>query len=62
MAPQYTTRDLVYYSGLFVGVGVSYTIMGQMGIGNRFVMLLGAFAIGIGCGWLADTIYKSFQD
>ena len=62
MAPQYTTKDLVYYSGLFVGLGVTYTMLPQVGVTNRFVSLVVAVIVGVGCGWLAERIYRAAQD
>lgn len=57
MAPDYSTTDLVRYMGLFVGVGVTYTLLEQMGVTNNIVRLVAAFAVGIGTGWLAERLF-----
>jgi hypothetical protein len=62
MAPQYTTRDLVYYSGLFVGLGVTYTMLPRVGVSNRFLIFVLALLVGVGCGWLAERVFKAASD
>lgn len=57
MAPQYTTRDLVYYGGLFLGLCTTYVLLESMGVHNQWVKLGGGLAVGVGCGWLLEKVY-----
>lgn len=62
MAPQYTTKDLVYYSGLFLGLATTYVLLESMGVSNQIVKLLAGLAVGVGCGWLLEKVYSDNKD
>ena len=59
MAPQYTTRDLVYYGGLFLGLATTYVLLESLGVTNQFVKLIGGLVVGVGCGWVLEKVYTS---
>ena len=59
MAPQYSTRDLVYYGGLFAGVIITHLLLQSMGVNNRIITLVAGLIVGVGLGWLLE---KAFTD
>ncbi len=62
MAPQYTTKDLVYYSGMFLGLAATYVLLESLGVSNQIVKLLGGLTVGVGCGWLLEKLYTDNKD
>jgi len=57
MAPQYTTKDLVYYGGMFLGISVTYVLLESIGVTSQWGKLGGGLVVGIGCGWLLEKVY-----
>lgn len=56
--PGYTLSDLFWWGGMIAGIGISHTVMLKMGVGNRWVLLLGSLACGVALGWLLESIHR----
>src|SRR5206468_1570026 len=55
-SPGYTTKDLVYYTGLFAGIILVYLGLGPLGVHPILSLLLG-LGVGVGLGWLLERLY-----
>jgi hypothetical protein len=58
--PGYTIADLVFYSGLFAGIIVTYLSLNAAEVElHQIVKLLIGLAIGCGVGWVCLKIYEA---
>jgi hypothetical protein len=55
--PGYTVADLVWYSGLIAGMVGTYFALMPLGV-QKWVSLVAGLVVGIGLGWLGETIYR----
>ncbi len=51
MAPQYTTKDLYYYGGLFGGIILTFGVLGLFGVENYWVKIITGLIVGVGLGY-----------
>jgi hypothetical protein len=58
--PGYTVADLVWYSGLIAGVVGTYFALAPVDV-QKWVKLVAGLVVGIGLGWLGETIYRQSQ-
>ncbi len=56
MAPQYTTRDLYYYGGLFAGIIVAFGVLGLVGVQSQWIKLIVGLVFGVGLGWVTEKL------
>jgi hypothetical protein len=56
----YTVNDLVYYSGLFLGIIVVFAIGRPYGI-HPIIMLIVGLVVGVGLGYVLERFYRSYK-
>jgi hypothetical protein len=54
--PDYTVKDLVYYTGLFAGIIVVYLLLAPFGL-HPLLKLVPAIFVGAGLGWACEQLY-----
>ncbi|PQO27240.1 hypothetical protein [Blastopirellula marina] len=55
--PGYTIDDLIYYTGLFGGIIVTYVLLQNVPI-HHIIRLIIALAVGAGTGWCATYFFS----
>jgi hypothetical protein len=58
-APNYDWGDLVYYAGLLLGLGLSYTLVPQFGVTNDIACLIVGVLAGAGIGYYLETQFRA---
>ncbi len=56
----YTVNDLVYYSGLFLGIMFVFAVGRPYGF-HPLLMLLGGVCVGAGLGFVMERFFKNIQ-
>lgn len=56
--PGYTVSDLVYWSGLFLGVIIAFVGGRHLGITNHIVLLVAGLALGVPLGMVFEKAYR----
>jgi hypothetical protein len=54
----YTINDLVYYSGLFLGIIVVFSIGRPYGL-HPIITLIVGIVVGAGLGYVAERLYRN---
>ncbi|PQO32747.1 hypothetical protein DTL21_21410 [Bremerella cremea] len=54
--PGYTIDDLIYYTGLFGGIIVTYLLLENLPI-HHIIRLIIALVVGVGTGWCATYFF-----
>ncbi|RCS46268.1 hypothetical protein DTL42_14940 [Bremerella cremea] len=55
--PGYTIDDLIYYTGLFGGIIITYLLLENLPI-HHIIRLIIALIVGVGTGWCATYFFS----